>query len=450
MTGTAAAAPGSRVGPPLAAGWGIALRRGLLAFGVMAGLAEGAALAVFALGGTGLSLLAFLRVGGFYLASFHHVPLRLSAGDLDVSRLTAALDGTATSAAVHAELLVTPLAATALAAWLLFRGGRAVAERAGGGPVARALHGMKVAPFYALAVLLVCFAVRLRWPVPNGSLVSGTIELSAAPLFGLLRPLALGVVAGAAGGLWSSDRARGVRAVLAGGWTMLVLGLALSYTGLFVAGVVRPDGAEALLTPSTGRYFQTVFGRAGTGAVVVAHHLALAPNEAAWALVPAMGGCTGLVPAEGEATDALCYGHFPTDVALPSWLAPPPATAGPVARTRFDTAPAPYFAFLLVPAVAGLLAGGRVARRMAEEPVGTAALLGAGAGLVFAVLVVVVGCLSSVGASGSLALDGVVRASGSVRIGPGLVSGGLLALGWGVAGGAAGAAVTTRYRMPRP
>src|SRR4030067_208183 len=66
------------------------------------------------------------------------------------------------------------------------------------------------------------------------------------------------------------------------------------------AGAPRRGGAGPLLPPATGRYLQAVFERPATGAVVLAHHLALAPNEAAWVLVPAMGGCTGSFPAGGE------------------------------------------------------------------------------------------------------------------------------------------------------
>lgn len=449
MTETAAA-PG-RVRSPLAAGWGVALRRALLAFGALLALAEIAALAVYALGGTGLSIGSALRVGGFELAAFHRIPLRLSVEGDALARLVEVLGGTAREAEVRAELAVAPLAVTALAAWVLWRGGRAVAGTVGGEPLARALHGAKVAPIYAGAVFLVCLVVRVRVPVLEGSPTPGSADLSLALWPALLLPLLLALVAGAAGGWWSSaprERTRVARAALAGGWTMLVAGLALSYAGLFVAGVVRPDGGEAMLTPSTGRYFQTVFERPAEGAIVLAHHLALAPNEAAWVLVPAMGGCTGSFPNEGEPDRSLCYGRFPEDVAIPAWILPPSATAGPVATTRFGTAPAPYFLFLLVPLAAAMLGGRRAAALGLDEGVSVsdrrAVFLGVAAGAVSSVLVVVVGWAASISVSGSLTLDGVTDPSGATRVGPGLLLGGLLALGWGMVGGAVGALVTSR------
>jgi hypothetical protein len=269
----------------------------------------------------------------------------------------------------------------------------------------------------------------------------------AAPLPALVLPFALAATVGAVGGWWSSAPQGGVRdarAVLAGGGTMLVAGLGLSYTGLFLAGVVRPDGAEALLTPSTGRYLQAVFERPATGAVVLAHHLALAPNEAAWVLVPAMGGCTGSFPAGSEPEPFLCYGRFPEDVAIPAWILPPSSTAGPVATTRFGTAPAPYFLFLLVPAVATVLGGRRALRADAAVSAGRAVGLGAAAGVVYAVLVLLVGWAASLSLSGSLTLDGATDPSGAVRLGPDVLTGGLLAVAWGVAGGVIGASVTRR------
>ena len=451
MTEPAGASGSARA--PLAAGWGTAVRHGLLVFGAILVLAEAAALALYALGGTGLSVTSAARVGGFYLAAFHRIPLRLTAEGDALARLVDVLGGAVRTAEVRAELAIAPLAVTALAAWLLWRGGRAVAVTVGGGPLARAFHGAKIAPVYATAVFLVCIAVRVQVPLLEGSATPGSVDLAAAPLPALLLPLLLAAVAGAAGGWWSAiprGRVGGVRAVLAGGGTMLGAGLALSFAGLFVAGVVRPDGPEAVLTPSTGRYFQAAFERPATGAVLLVHHLALAPNEAAWVLVPSMGGCAGSFPATGGPDRFLCYGRFPQDVAIPAWVLPPAATAGPVATTRFGTAPAPYFLFLLVPAVATFLGGRRVISLQERVGVRRAAGLGAAAGIVYAVLVVVVGWAASLSVSGSLTLDGVTDPSGAARLGPDLLLGGLLALGWGITGGAAGALVTRRRTTGPP
>jgi hypothetical protein len=446
-----AAAPGS-VRSLLAQGWDVAVRRALLAFAIVVAVAEAAALGVVALGGTSLSLPDALRVGGLYVAAFHRVPLRLSADGEGLSRVASFVLGPSRTAEVEVTLAVAPLAATALAAWLLWHGGRAVAQAAGGSPPQRALHGAKVAPVYAVALLLVCLLVQVHVPFLQATSTPGQADLGPVPAWGFALAFVLAAVAGAAGGWWSGvprpDRAEvpgrcaSVRAAVAGGWTMLVAGLLASYAGLFLAGVVRPDGPEAILTPSTGRYFQSVFARPATGAVVLAHHLALAPNEAVWVLVPAMGGCTGVFPVGGEPDPFLCYGRFPRDVALPAWVAPPPSTAGPVTGTRFGVAPAAYFLFLLAPAVGTVLGGRRVALEAGAAGLRRLAVLAAGAAVVSAALVVAIGWAASISASGTLLLDGADGSSGAVRVGPGLPGAGLLGLAWGVVGGVPGAFLT--------
>jgi hypothetical protein len=441
VTDAAAAAPGHAARWRLAAGWGIALRHAALALGVLLLLAEAAAIAVRTLGGGG-SLVTTLRVGGLYVAAFHRVPIRLSGRDLDVSSLTA---GRATTGSIELALAFAPLAVTAVGAWLLWRGGRAVAEGVGGGPLARALHGAKVAPPYAAGVLLVCLLSSIGGPFPFGSLVSGRLELSAAPVWGFALPLALAGAAGVSSGWWSAGHAGRLRAAVSGGVWMLSLGLVLSYTGLLIAGSVRPEGVEALLTPSTARYHRAVFGSPATGTAVVAHHLAVAPNEAAFALVPAMGGCLGVYATRQGAERFLCYWRYPRQVALPAVL------GGAPTQGRFGPAPMPYLLFLLVPATAALLGGRRAALRLGSVSGREAALAGGLAGVVFGAVLVPLTWLASISASGAVRLEGLLDASGAVRVGPGLVGAGLLGLAWGIAGGTAGAWLTARKgRSSRP
>ena len=357
---------------PLATGWRAAVRHGLLAFGAVVALAEAAALAVYALGGTGLSLASALRTGGFYVAAFHRVPLRLTAEGDGLRRLVDVLGGAARTAEVRAEIAIAPLAATALAGWLLWRGGRAVAETMGGGPLARALHGAKVAPRLRRR--------RCSWsawrsasavPLLEGSATPGSADLAAAPLPGLVLPLA-------ARGAWPAPRAAG--------------GPPAGRDALARPGRRSPAGGRCSSRGSRSRtrvcswpawYGPTAPRRssrprpAGTsrrsssarraGAVVLVHHLALAPNEAAWVLVPAMGGCTGSFPDDGRSERFLCYGRFPQDVAIPAWIRAPSATAGPVATTRFGTAPGTV---LPVPARAG--GGDDAGREASVAPCGGA------------------------------------------------------------------------------
>jgi hypothetical protein len=426
------AAPG-RARALAAAGWGRASREGALAFSLMLAIALGVASAAVALGVLGLRAADVPRVGGAYLALVHRIPLRVTAegSDLWLVRVLGAPVGTT---AFEARLAVAPLALTALAAWLLWRAGRRTAEAVGGSSGARALHGAKVAPAHALLVLLATLPARVELAPAALDL---RMELSVPPGPALLLPLLLAAAAGAAGGWWSAASGGTARAALLGGWTMLLAGLGLALAGLFVAGVVRPEGPEAFLTPTTGRYLQAAFARPSVGAAALVHHVAVLPNEAAWTLVPAMGGCTGAYPGDGEPVTFLCYGRFPLALRLPVWLRPPGVEAGP--PTRFGAAPWPYLAFLLVPAAATVLGG----RRAAAQAGGRCALPAAlGGGAVFAVLVLVLGWVSSVSASSTARTAIGPPQMRSVRIGPDLGGGAALALGWGVAGGALGGALS--------
>lgn len=424
------AAPG-RVRALASAGWGRASREGALAFATVLAVALGAALTAVALGGLGVSARDVLRIGGAYLALAHRIPLRLTLEGADLA-LARAVGVPADAAALEVRIAAAPLALTALAGWLLWRAGRRTGERLGGSGAARALHGAKVAPAYAALVLLATLPVRATLAPAALDLRA---EIAAPPGPALLLPLVLAAAVGALGGWWSAGASGLARAAALGGWTMLIAGLGLALAGLFVAGVVRPDGPEALLTPTTGRYLRVVLARPAAGTIGLAHHVAVLPNEATWVLVPAMGGCLAAVPSEGEPSPFLCYGRFPRSLRLPVWLRPPGLGAGP--PTSFGTAPWPAFAFLLVPAAASVLGGVRAARAEPLRPVPAAILAGAA----FAVLVLAVGWASSVSVSAAARAAGALPQVRSVRIGPGLASGTALALAWGVAGGVLGAAL---------
>jgi len=429
--------------PALRAGWPDALASGFVAFLAMAGIGQVLAFGAWAVADTGASLGATARLGWIEFGAFHHVAIELDVPDLDVA--PAATGPGATSLSVGIALL----SITAVAVWLLFRGGRAVADRCGGGTAARILHGTMVAPAYALPAFVVATMVEVVTPLRLGAFASGELHVALSRWQSLAFPLAIAAASGAAGGLRSAldartrqDRRIGrARAAVAGGGRMFAFGLLLSYAGLFVAGVVQPDGPAALLTPSTGRYFDTVFTRPAPGFVALGHHLALAPNEALWTLIPAMGGCDGV---RGSASaDFLCYGRFPTAVETTIQ----PLTGGesvrvPLGEATFETAPPAYLLFLLVPAAATVLGG-----RLAAERLGAggreAVFAGAAAGLVFAVLAGAAAALSTV-TVGYGAAFGDEASTGWVIAGPNVVTGTLLAAAWGVVGGAVGAATVGR------
>jgi hypothetical protein len=434
------------VRPAIAAGRRGPLGRGFLAFLQVAAVGQVLALAVWMVGDTGVSLATSMRIGWMYVGAFHHVAIEFDVPEVELSTPAAGPEATSLSIAV------AMLSITALAAWLLFRAGRAVAERGGGGTGARIVRGATLAPSYALPVFVLAMLVDVETPLRLGAFASGDLRVSLSAWQALVLPFAIAAAAGATGGLRSAvDARRGelatdrLEAAIAGGRRMLALGAALSFAGLFVAGVAQPDGPAALLTPSTARYLRAVFDGPATGLVLFGHHAALAPNEAAWVLVPAMGGCLGV---RGSANaDVLCYRRFPEDVVT----APVPFPGGrvllPIGGASFGGAPAPYLAFLLVPAIASVLGGRRAAER--RRAAGREAIMaGVGAGVVFAALVGTVAALSTVTVAYGAAFAGDATA-GRIVVGPEVVNAALLALAWGTAGGALGAATLGRLASVR-
>lgn len=408
-------------------GWPRSLLRGFLIFLLIAGIGIVAAVTTLGLAAPGVSLGGALRVGALYLGPFHHVAL-VFEGDLavDASRLPGANLPGGGSATI--ELGVALLAVTGLAVWLLFRAGRrsALGDRAG----VRALTGSRVALGYAPPVLLVALLVRFEEPVGLGSFVTGGVRISLSAWQAFVFPFAIAALAGASGGVWSwassalDPSAARARAVLGGGWRMFLLALALSYVGLFVAGIAQPDEAVALATPSTARYVDTVFERPGPGSALLAHHLAVSPNEAIWAFVPAAGACD--VIRGSERSDVLCYGRFPAFVSR--------------GEAAFGNAPPGYLAFLLVPAIATIV-GGRWAGSVSGRSAAAPAAVGAAAGVVFAVVMLCAIVASSITLTYGADAD-AARRGGHLWIGPDPVTGTLVALAWGVIGGAIGGATS--------
>jgi hypothetical protein len=425
-------------GPPaLRAGWRDALARGFVAFLAMVAIGQALALTVWFVADTRVSFGDLASIGWMYFGAFHHVAIELDVPDLAVAG--------AASGSTSLSIGVALLTLTAVAGVLLFVAGRRVADRTGGRPVRRVLVGAAVAPSYALPAFLLALLVRVRTPISLGATVTGDLHVALSPWQALAFPLAIAAMAGAAGGLRSALDARagdevGLRrlaSAAAGAWRMLVVGLWLSLGGLFLAGVVQPDEPVALLTPSTARYFAFVFDAPAEGLVLLGHHVAAAPNEAMWTLVPSMGGCDGV---RGSArADFLCYSRFPTSVgAVAQTLSGERAIPSRFGDATFDAAPPAYLTFLLVPGIATVLGGRRAARR-AGVTGRDAVVIGIASGVVFAAFVGIVGLLSAVtiGYGGGLVAD---ASGGWIVVGPDAVTGTLLALAWGVTGGALGAA----------
>jgi hypothetical protein len=433
--------------PAIAAGWSIALSRGVSAFLAMAAIGQAMAFGAWAVADTGASPGAIARLGWMEFGAFHHVAIELDVPDLDVGPA-------AGSGATSLSIGIALLSITAVAIWLLFRGGRAVADACDGGTGARILHGAKIAPAYALPAFALSMLIQVRTPLRVGAFASGELQVSLSAWQALAFPFVIAAASGASGGLRSALDARTrqgrplarLEAAVAGGVRMFALGLLLSTVGLFAAGVVQPDGPADLLTPSTARYFTAVLDRPAIGAVALGHHLALLPNEAAWTLVPAMGGCVQVRGSANE--DLLCYRRFPTAVGT----AVQPLTGGqsirvPLGGATFGTAPPVYLLFLLVPGAATLLGGRLAARRLAAGGL-ESALAGAGAGVVFGVLVSAASALSTLTVGYGAGFGGTETA-GWVLVGPDVLAASLLAAGWGASGGALGAATLGRIASLR-
>ena len=141
--------------------------------------------------------------------------------------------------------------------------------------------------------------------------------------------------------------------------------------------------------------------------------------------MPAAGACD--VVRGSERSDLLCYGRFPSFA----------ASSGEV---TFGNAPPGYLAFLLVPAIATVV-GGRWAGSVSERSGVAAAAVGAGAGAVFAVVMLGAIVASSITLSYGADPD-AVGGAGHLWIGPDPVTGTLVALAWGVIGGSLGGATS--------
>jgi uncharacterized protein DUF6350 len=425
--------------PGIRAGLADALARGFVAFLAMVAIGQVLAFLAWLVADTGVSAAAVARLGWMYFGAFHHVTIELDVTDLDLVAPNAAPGSTSLS------IGIALLSITAVAVMLLFRAGRRVADRAGGRAGARVLLGAAVAPAYALPAFVAALLVEVRTPIRFGAFATGDVHVALSPWQALVFPFAIAAASGAAGGFRSafegtpSEELRRIGAASAGAVRMLVVGLWLSLAGLFVAGVAQPDEPVALLTPSTAQYFETVFGRPAAGLVILGHHLAVAPNEAMWTIVPAMGACDGV---RGSATvDFLCYARFPVllEAGVPA-IEGLSGVALPFGSVVFRRAPTAYLVFLLVPAAATLI-GGRLAGRRFGASRRERALLGVTSGAMFALLVGIMSVLSgiTIGYGAAFGGDG---SSGWIIVGPNVVTGTLSALAWGSVGGALGAAIS--------
>ncbi|MFN2590789.1 MAG: DUF6350 family protein [Actinomycetota bacterium] len=368
--------------------------------------------------------------GAVLFHAFHHVPLVF-----DIPRsLFPPAEASLLSSVPRFTVSWTPLAGTGLALWMLGRGGRAVGTASLGTALSRGLHGTKIAIPYALASFALAFAA----PVTVAAGGSPGVAVHPDPFGALLWPLGLGVVAGFSGGVASApaDTGRSHRLLtgaVTGAWWTLGLGLALSFAGLLVIAAVHPQDTRTYLSgvSSEGTFRAVVL--LGSTALVV-------PNAAAWILVPAMGGCTGL----GELLSS-CLLSYSSYAGGGIDLGGPPFPSNPIV---VPPPPAGFLLFLVVPLAATTVGGTISARRSRPDGPGEGAAAGAlggvGFGLLCAALIVMSQLVVRVGKGGSEAFR-----EGALIVGPDLVSGIVVALAWGVSGGTLGGLLWARRAAAR-
>jgi hypothetical protein len=451
MPMVAPVAPGPGGGEVLTSGWGKAVGRAALAFVIVVLLAQAIPWLATASNPDGAPETAdVIKIGGVFFFLFHHAGITfdlpsLSLGDAAAGPLGGEIP-------ISFTLALAMMLGTAVAVWLLYRGGRAVAAQVGGRPVVRALNGAKVAIPYALLSLGLSFLISFSFPLPPLPFFQGEqpLEIGPSPLAAFLWPLALGLLAGAWGGLSTAKqevgerlRGRRVAAILGGGWRMAWYGLGLAFIGYLIAAALNPD----VPLPFGPDYFREVTGADSVldAVLLVLLTVLIIPNIATLVLVPAMGGALGF---SGSASGVqlsctlLSYTKFPSGGAQP----PEGGALFDVCSSlpiRFETAPIGYFLFLLVPLVAIVLAARRAARRAEATSPAQAAAIGAASGVAFAAIVFLLIVLAAITVRATGQIGGV-GGSQSVAIGPTLVTGLLFALAWGVAGGALGGALGAR------
>ena len=424
-------------------GWSTALTRSLLAFAIM--LLAGELVAFLAVADTDLASSEVVKIGGMAFFSVHHVGVQTSVSDLDVGGLLGGLGGAtgdlpaAGGIDATVTLSIAALAFTLLAAWLLYRGGRAAAEAGGGTPMGRVLVGASVGVPYALLALGLSFLLEFKFAAgPVGGVTVGVSTLGA-----LLWPLGLGYVFGGLGGLSTArdDLAAsqaGARwiALFAGAGRMLRWGLIVSSAGLLVLAAASPDVTREYFSgiADAGAFdgFRLVFFTAVIGAPLLAVNGLLGGM-----LVP-------IVVGEYLSTSSITLIsliRFPKGGAALEGLNPLAAVGGqPGVPYETGIARPEYFVFVVAALVAVILGGRYAARRAGAAGAGSGAAYGAGAGAVFAVAAIFLAVLGSIGFKAEVDL-GIIQQTVLGQLGPNLIYAGLLALAWGVIGGAIGGAL---------
>lgn len=362
------------------------------------------------LAGGGLALVTQLRVGWLYTMAGHAVSITASGSGGSVAGLGGVFDlrlGMLTIAALGVAMLVT--------------GARVTARRVRDAGARRALAGATIALPYAALIGAANAAVDLRLHT-DGGFLPATTWIAAPVGEGFLLPGALALVTGTVGGWstsasWRRPMALGVRA----GLRAFAWATALSLIGLLAFAALRPAGLERYVDEVTS-------GGPARAALYLGHQALTLPDQAMWVLAPSMGGCVSL-RIDAAAHDVICLDRLPRGPDPATWLL---AELGRVEGAP-NTWPSPAVTWLFLAApVAAIWLGFRGTGGAMSPSIGEALARGTAGGAVFATLVTITSLAGSLWMS--LRDGDELR---TVAVGPDPISTMILALVWGVGGGAA-------------
>jgi len=370
---------------------------GLRVFALATAIGVAIAMVEFAASGGAYRLWTWVKVGFLYVVSFCTAALRVTV-------LAPRANGVRVPEVF--QLRFAFLLGTFGLLWVLARVGRSLA-RAADPRVILAGSASAVVGF-AVPVFVIALPATLRFP--------GLLDTDVAPVLwqAALFPAVI-AAAGVGAGVFLERRNRATPslvAVVLGGWRMFVLALVLAFVGFLLLAAVKigPTGAYAREMQSEGR----------VGVLSVTHHLLLLPNQSMWIVGPSMGGSTEIAFGGGDPSIVSVDG-----VSLNTAAAAAAAVSEPSIHLGGG-----FYLFLLVPAVA-TVAGGRSAGRTATGVLRRMGL-GAGAGVVFALLI----AAASWASAATIPIPALGWAPVSVRtVMPSTV---VIALAWGVLGGILG------------
>ena len=341
-------------------------------------------------------------------------------------------EATPLGGALEVSVSFTLMLGFGLVGYLLFRGGKKLADPGLGWFAA--MRGLQLAFVYAALMLVLAlfagFDISLAELVPAGEESPDSISVRPSLAGAFILPFLLAALAAGTGAVAGRalprDRlARLALAGIAGGWRAAWLAVALASMGFLVVAALHPEITRA--------YLNLLPGGALSTALIIVGTLLLLPNAGTGIAAAAMGGSID-VAALGDSCAVISFLQFPHGVGE---LGPGASCALPI---DLGPAPLPYALFLLVP-LATTIAGGRLAaERAGVTAAKEGAIVGTTVALPFALALWAMALLARFGYE----VGGLIPFEVRVWVGPGLLSTFFIGLIWGAAGGAIGGAFASR------